>query len=112
MVESSVNKSRRHDVAVRVLEGSKNKVGILVSDLGTVFRQKAPGQGVRVLRGSKGSCPHEVHVVDLLLGIWDRLSQTKKDTMMAEYMDGYIGRIKIDRPKVLQTTLGAGAHEQ
>jgi hypothetical protein len=111
----SVNKDRHHDekmTKVRVLEDSRDKVINLVRELGTVFRQKAPAQGVRVIYGSRGSHPHSVHVVDLLLGAWDRLPQTEKDKMLAEYADGYISQIRMGRPNLLQATAGVSVHEQ
>jgi hypothetical protein len=111
--ESSVNTNRRRRESVSrvmVLEESKDKVGDLVWNLGTVFKQRAPEQGVRVVCGSKGSYPHESHVVELIFNAWNRLPQAEKDMIIVEYVDGYISKIKTSRPRLLQTTPGVGAH--
>jgi hypothetical protein len=110
---SSVNGNKqRRDSRVVVPERCKEKVSGLAGDLGTVFRQKAPDQGVRIICGSRGSYPHESDAIGLLLSAWNRLPQAEKDRLITEYVDGYIGGIKTSKPELLCAALGGDTHEQ
>ncbi len=91
------------ETCIRAFVSSSDRIYSLVEELGTVFRQKAPAHNVRVLRGSKGSHPNSIHVVEMLVKVWDTLALDKewKDRILSDYADDYIERIKEKKPELV-----------
>ena len=88
------------ETCIRAFVSSSDRIYSLVEELGTFFRQKAPEHNVRILRGSKGSHPNSIHVVEMLVRVWDMLALDKewKDRILSDYADDYIERIKEKKP--------------
>jgi hypothetical protein len=95
-----VNRRRADETCIRAFVSSSDRIYSLVEELGTVFRQKAPAHNIRVLRGSKGSHPNSIHVVEMLVKVWDTLALDEewKDRVLSDYADDYIERIKEKKP--------------
>ena len=91
------------ETCIRAFVSSSDRIYSLVEELGIAFRQKAPEHNVRVLRGSKGSHPNSIHVVEMLVRVWDTLAQDKdwKDKILSDYADDYINRIKEKKPELV-----------
>jgi len=91
------------ETCIRAFVSSSERIYSLVDELGIAFRQKAPEHNVRVLRGSKGSHPNSIHVVEMLVRVWDTLALDKewKDRILSDYADDYINRIKETKPELV-----------
>ena len=103
MTERNDRRTKRRsadETCIRAFVSSSDRIYSLVEELGTVFRQKAPARNIRVLHGSKGSHPNSIHVVDMLVKVWDTLAMDKewKDKVLSDYADEYIERIKEKKP--------------
>src|SRR4030066_2026358 len=94
--DRNVKRRNADETCIRAFVSSSDRIYSLVEELGTVFRQKAPAHNVRVLRGSKGSHPNSIHVVEMLVRVWDTLALDKewKDKIPSDYADDYINRTK------------------
>ncbi len=88
------------ETCIRAFVSSSDRIYSIVEELGVAFRQKAPEHNVRVLRGSKGSHPNSIHVVEMLVRVWETLALDKewKDRILSDYADDYIERIKEKKP--------------
>lgn len=88
---------------IRAFVSSSDRIYSLVEELGIAFRQKAPEHNVRILRGSKGTHPNSIHVVEMLVNVWDTLALDKewKDRILSDYADDYINRIKEKKPELV-----------
>jgi len=84
------------ETCIRAFVSSSDRIYTLVEELGIAFRQKAPDHNIRILRGSKGTHPNSIHVVEMLVRVWDTLALDKewKDRILSDYADEYINRIK------------------
>src|SRR5574341_510226 len=91
-----VKRRSADETCIRAFASSSDRIYSLVEELGIVFRQKAPAHNIRVLYGSKGSHPNSIHVVDMLVKVWDTLAMDRewKDRILSDYADEYIERIK------------------
>ena len=98
-----VKRRGQDETCIRAFVSSSDRIYSLVEELGTVFRQKAPAHNIRVLRGSKGSHPNSIHVVEMLVRVWDTLTLDKewKDRILSEYADDYIEQIKEKKPELV-----------
>ncbi len=98
--ERKIKRRRADETCIRAYVSSSERIYGLVEELGTVFRQKAPAHNVRVLHGSKGSHPNSIHVVEMLVKVWDSsaLDKELKDKILSDYSDDYIERIKEKKP--------------
>jgi len=98
-----VKRRAADETCIRAFVSSSDRIYSLVEELGTVFRQKAPEHNVRVLRGSNGSHPNSIHVVEMLVKAWDTLALDKewKDRILSDYADDYIKRIKEKKPELV-----------
>ena len=98
-----VKRRSADETCIRAFVSSSDRIYSLVEELGTFFRQKAPEHNVRVLRGSKGSHPNSIHVVEMLVSVWDMLALDKewKDRILSDYADEYIERIMEKRPELV-----------
>ncbi len=91
------------ETCLRAFVSSSDRIYSLVEELGVAFRQKAPAHNVRVLRGSKGTHPNSIHVVEMIVRVWDTLALDKewKDRILSDYADDYINRIKETKPELV-----------
>src|SRR5659263_406204 len=91
------------ETCLRAFVSSSDRIYSLVEELGIAFRQKAPAHNIRILRGSKGSHPNSIHVVEMLVRVWDTLALDKewKDRILSEYSDDYIEQIKEKKPELV-----------
>jgi hypothetical protein len=120
MTESNDRRVKRHntdETCIRAFVSSSDRIYSLVEDLGVAFRQKAPEHNVRILRGSKGTHPNSIHVVEMLVRVWDTLALDKewKDRILSDYADDYINRIKEKKPELVmkdQKMRNPVAHEE
>jgi hypothetical protein len=98
-----VKRRSADETCIRAFVSSSDRIYSLVEELGVAFRQKAPEHNVRVLRGSKGSHPNSIHVVEMLVKVWDTLALDKewKDRILSDYADDYINRIKEKKPELV-----------
>jgi hypothetical protein len=98
-----VKRRSADETCLRAFVSSSDRIYSLVEELGIAFRQKAPEHNVRVLRGSKGTHPNSIHVVDMLVRVWDTLALDKewKDKILSDYVDDYINRIKEKKPELI-----------
>jgi len=98
-----VKRRSADETCIRAFVSSSDRIYSLVEELGVAFRQKAPEHNIRVLRGSKGSHPNSIHVVEMLVRVWDTLAQDKewKDRILSDYADDYIERIKEKKPELV-----------
>jgi len=98
-----VKRRNADENCLRAFVSSSDRIYSLVEELGVAFRQKAPEHKVRILRGSKGSHPNSIHVVEMLVRVWDTLALDKewKDRILSDYADDYINRIKEKKPELV-----------
>ena len=98
-----VKRRNADETCIRAFVSSSDRIYSIVEELGVAFRQKAPEHNVRVLRGSKGSHPNSIHVVEMLVRVWDTLALDKewKDRILSDYADDYINRIKEKKPELV-----------
>src|SRR5665811_365797 len=98
-----VKRRSADETCLRAFVSSSDRIYSLVEELGIAFRQKAPAHNVRILRGSKGTHPNSIHVVEMLVRVWDTLALDKewKDKILSEYADDYIKRIKEKKPELV-----------
>jgi hypothetical protein len=82
------------ETCIRAFVSSSDRIYTLVEELGIAFRQKAPDHNIRILRGSKGTHPNSIHVVEMLVRVW-------KDRILSDYADDYINRIKEKKPELV-----------
>ena len=106
MTESNDRRIKRRsadETCLRAFVSSSDRIYSLVEELGLAFRQKAPEHNVRILRGSKGSHPNSIHVVEMLVRVWDTLALDKewKDRILSDYADDYIEGIKEKKPELV-----------
>jgi hypothetical protein len=106
MTESNDRRIKRRsadETCLRAFVSSSDRIYSLVEELGVAFRQKAPEHNIRILRGSKGTHPNSIHVVEMLVRVWDTLALDKewKDKILSEYADEYIKRIKEKKPELV-----------
>ncbi|HEX7576091.1 MAG TPA: hypothetical protein VF360_06900 [Candidatus Methanoperedens sp.] len=101
--DKRVKRRGADETCIRAFVSSSDRIYSLVEELGIAFRQKAPEHNVRILRGSKGSHPNSIHVVEMLVRVWDTLALDKewKDKILSEYADDYIKRIKEKKPELV-----------
>ncbi len=101
--DGKVKRRGADETCLRAFVSSSDRIYSLVEELGIAFRQKAPAHNVRVLRGSKGSHPNSIHVVEMLVRVWDTLALDEewKDRVLSAYADDYIERIKENRPELV-----------
>src|SRR5665811_2590557 len=98
-----VKRRSTDETCIRAFVSSSDRIYSLVEELGIAFRQKAPEHNVRILRGSKGSHPNSIHVVEMLVRVWDTLALDKewKDRILSDYADDYINWIKEKKPELV-----------
>jgi hypothetical protein len=98
-----VKRRSADETCLRAFVSSSDRIYSLVEELGIAFRQKAPEHNVRILRGSKGTHPNSIHVVEMLVRVWDTLALDKewKDRILSNYADEYIERIKEKKPELV-----------
>jgi hypothetical protein len=98
--ERKIKRRGADETCIRAYVSSSERIYSLVEELGNVFRQKAPAHNIRVLHGSKGSHPNSIHVVEMLVKVWDTLALDKewKHQILSDYADEYIERIKEKKP--------------
>jgi hypothetical protein len=98
-----VKRRSADETCLRAFVSSSDRIYSLVEELGVAFRQKAPEHNIRVLRGSKGSHPNSIHVVEMLVRVWDTLAQDKewKNRILSDYADDYIEQIKEKKPDLV-----------
>ena len=106
MTETNDRRVKRRsadETCIRAFVSSSDRIYSLVDELGIAFRQKASEHNVRILRGSKGTHPNSIHVVEMLVRVWDKLAQNKdwKDRILSDYADDYINRIKEEKPELV-----------
>jgi hypothetical protein len=96
-----VKRRSADETCLRAFVSSSDRIYSLVEELGVAFRQKAPEHNVRILRGSKGTHPNSIHVVEMLVRVWDTLALDKewKDRILSDYADDYIEQIKEKKPE-------------
>jgi hypothetical protein len=101
--DKRVKRRGADETCIRAFVSSSDRIYSLVEELGVAFRQKAPEHNVRILRGSKGSHPNSIHVVEMLVRVWDTLALDKewKDRILSDYADDYIKRIKEKKPELV-----------
>ena len=101
--DKRVKRRGADETCIRAFVSSSDRIYSLVEELGVAFRQKAPEHKVRILRGSKGSHPNSIHVVEMLVRVWDTLALDKewKDRILYDYADDYINRIKEKKPELV-----------
>jgi hypothetical protein len=77
------------ETCIRAFVSSSDRIYTLVEELGIAFRQKAPDHNVRILRVSRGTHPNSIHVVKMLIRVWDTLALDKdwKDRIRIEIID-------------------------
>src|SRR5665811_1921115 len=76
--DKRVKRRGADETCIRAFVSSSDRIYSLVEELGVAFRQKAPEHKVRILRGSKGSHPNSIHVVEMLVRVWDTLALDKE----------------------------------
>jgi len=106
MTETNDRRVKRRgadETCIRAFVSSSDRIYSLVEELGVAFRQKAPEHNVRILRGSKGTHPNSIHVVEMLVRVWDTLALDKewKDRILSDYADDYINWIKEKKPELV-----------
>jgi hypothetical protein len=101
--DKRVKRRGADETCIRAFVSSSDRIYSLVEELGVAFRQKAPEHNVRILRGSKGTHPNSIHVVEMLVRVWDTLALDKewKDRILSDYADDYIKRIKEKKPELV-----------
>ena len=101
--DKRVKRRGADETCIRAFVSSSDRIYSLVEELGVAFRQKAPEHKVRILRGSKGSHPNSIHVVEMLVRVWDTLALDKewKDRILSDYADYYIEQIKEKKPELV-----------
>ena len=101
--DQRIKRRKADETCLRAFVSSSDRIYSLVEELGIAFRQKATENNIRILRGSKGTHPNSIHVVELLVSVWDKLALDKewKDRILSEYADEYIERIKEKKPELV-----------
>ena len=67
--------SSDEETSVRAFVPSAEVLNSIVIELGTVFRTHAPAHGIKILRGTKGTHPNMIHAVEMVVGLWEEISQ-------------------------------------
>ena len=88
---------------IKTSVGLRDRVVVLVGELGIVFENKATLQSVRILNGSRGTYPKATDAVEMLYGLWKGLSPEMKAKLMSDFTDAYIAEIKKNRPEAMIT---------
>jgi hypothetical protein len=101
--EANVVCSGDEETSVRAFVPSAEVLNNIVVELGTVFRIHAPAHGVKVLRGTKGTHPNMIHAVEMVVGLWEEISQDeeRKKNVMDRYIERYLTRMGKERPDVV-----------
>ena len=101
--DKRVKRRGADETCIRAFVSSSDRIYSLVEELGIAFRQKAPEHNVRILRGSKGTHPNSIHVVEMLVRVWDTLALDKewKDRILSDYAGDYIEQIKEKKPELV-----------
>lgn len=91
----------RPNCAIRSFPESKERLFGIADELELLFKQLAPSNNVRVLRGTRGNLPRIERALEMLLQAWDATASDKKPILVREYVQGYIENIRISRPECL-----------
>jgi hypothetical protein len=102
-IETNVVSSSGEETSVRAFVPSAEVLNSIVIELGTVFRTHAPSHGVKVLRGTKGTHPNMIHAVEMVVGLWEEISQDegRRKNVMDRYIQRYLARMNKERPDVV-----------
>ncbi len=95
--------SSDEETSVRAFVPSAEVLNNIVVELGTVFRTHAPEHSIRVLRGTKGTHPNMIHAVEIVVGLWEEISQDegRRKNAMDRYIQRYLTRMGKERPDVV-----------
>jgi hypothetical protein len=98
--ESNVAGSSDEETSLRAFVPSAEVLNNIVVELGTVFRKHAPAHSVKVLRGTKGTHPNMIHAVEMVVGLWEEISQDegRRKNIMDRYIQRYLARVGKERP--------------
>lgn len=101
--EVNVVSSSDEETSVRAFVPSAEVLNNIVVELGTVFRTHAPEHSIKVLRGTKGTHPNMIHAVEMVVGLWEEISQDegRKKNVMDRYIQRYITRMGTERPDIV-----------
>ncbi|MDP2767647.1 MAG: hypothetical protein Q8O41_09400 [Candidatus Methanoperedens sp.] len=101
--EVNVVSSSDEETSVRAFVPSAEVLNNIVVELGTVFRTHAPEHSIKVLRGTKGTHPNMIHAVDMVVGLWEEISQDerRRKNVMDRYIHRYLTRMGKERPDVV-----------
>ena len=102
-IETNVVSSSDEETIVRAFVPSAEVLNSIVVELGTVFRTHALSHGIKVLRGTKGTHPNMIHAVEMVVGLWEELSQDegRRKNIMERYIQRYLIRMNKERPDVV-----------
>jgi hypothetical protein len=55
------------------------------------------------LRGTKGTHPNMIHAVEIVVGLWEEISQDEgyRKNVMERYIQRYLARMSKERPDVM-----------
>lgn len=112
--ESNVVSSSDGETSVRAFVPSAEVLNNIVVELGTVFRTHAPLNSVKVLRGTKGTHPNMIHAVEMVVGLWEEISQDegRSKNVMDRYIQRYLARMGKERPDVVIKSAGLAQAEK
>jgi hypothetical protein len=101
--KTNVVSSSDEETSVRAFVPSAEVFNSIVVELGTVFRTYAPSHGIKVLRGTKGTHPNMIHAVEMVVGLWEEISQDegRRKNVMDRYIQLYLAKMKKERPDVV-----------
>ncbi len=102
-IETNVVSSSDEETSVRAFVSSAEVLNSIVVELGTVFRTHALSHGIKVLRGTKGTHPNMIHAVEIVVGLWEEISQDegRRKNIMERYIQRYLARMNKERPDVV-----------
>jgi hypothetical protein len=102
-IETNVVSSSDEETSMRAFVPSAEVLNSIVIELGTVFRTHAPSHGIKVLRGTKGTHPNMIHAVEMVVGLWEEISQDegRRKNVMERYIQRYLARMNKERPDVV-----------
>lgn len=102
-IETNVVSSSDEETSVRAFVCSAEVLNSIVVELGTVFRTHALSHGIKVLRGTKGTHPNMIHAVEMVVGLWEEISQDegRRKNIMERYIQRYLARMNKERPDVV-----------
>lgn len=95
--------SSDEETSVRAFVPSAEVLNSIVIELGTVFRTHAPAHGIKILRGTKGTHPNMIHAVEMVVGLWEEISQDGgcKKNVIDRYIQRYLAKMNRDRSDVV-----------